>query len=97
MSEPGWFRLRKPDGGEYIMARGNLRVTVLLANPENADSVIKRLRAKGFKPESSLKEIGVVVGTVPEAKLASLSEVDGVTSVEREREIQLPPPESGIL
>ncbi|MDP9178290.1 MAG: hypothetical protein M3O61_11475 [Gemmatimonadota bacterium] len=48
-----------------------------------------------MKVESVLDSIGVVTGEIPESKIASLQKTPGLT-VEREQQVQLPPPDADI-
>jgi hypothetical protein len=79
------------------MAAQNLRrATVLLDEGAPSAAVLKRLRAVGFKVESSLKAIGAVTGTIPSEKAGKLHAVKGVKSVQFEQSFQLAPPDSPI-
>jgi hypothetical protein len=60
------------------------------------DSVVKRLVKAGLNVEQKLKAVGLVSGTIDADKLPDLERVKGVGSVEREREFNLPPPDSDI-
>jgi hypothetical protein len=64
-----------------------ITVTVLVddSHKDNLTGVAKDLKDKGFVLKKSLKEIGVLTGTVPPAALATLSSVRGVSAVEEER------------
>ena len=58
--------------------------------------MLKRLRQAGFRIEQSLEAVGVVTGSVPEEKMASIREIEGVKSIELEQEYQLAPPDSPV-
>jgi hypothetical protein len=62
-------------------------VTVMVddEHKEKLAHVSQSLKGKGFVPRELLHEIGVVTGSVPDVALASLSEVPGVSAVERDR------------
>jgi hypothetical protein len=65
----------------------SINVTVLVdeAHRENLTDLTKRLKDKGFVLKEPLGAIGVLIGSVPAASLASLSTVPGVSAVEEER------------
>lgn len=69
-------------------------VTVSDAALENIQSVADELAAKGLKVDRVLKVTGVITGSCPTTKKASLRSVDGVQSVEEEAEVHLAPPDS---
>jgi hypothetical protein len=77
-------------------AKPRQRATVLLDENVDAAAVLKRLRAAGFKVEQSMESIGVVTGTVPDGKMASIRKITGVKSVELEQDYQLAPPDSPV-
>ncbi len=57
--------------------------------------VVQRAEGAGLQVEQQDEELGFLSGTIDAEKLAGLEEMEGV-AVERERAIQLPPPESDI-
>jgi len=52
---------------------------------DNVAAVARGLKAKGFVLNESLEAIGVLTGSAPATSIASLSGVDGVSSVEENR------------
>jgi hypothetical protein len=56
----------------------------------------ERLRASGLRVERVLETLGTVTGLIPRSKIADIERLDGVSSVEQERTIQLPPPDSPV-
>ena len=58
--------------------------------------VAAALRATGMQVEQVLGDIGMVTGTIDEGAEESVRAVDGVQSVDRSLEFQLPPPDSPI-
>ena len=58
--------------------------------------VVRRLEQEGLEVGSALREIGTVSGSAAAEDIAALRAVDGVASVEAERDIALPPPDAPI-
>lgn len=79
------------------MAEKRKRATILLAQGENSQAVMKRLRAAGFSPDGpALGDIGVVSGSVAADKFEALKKISGVESIEAEGGFQIAPPESEV-
>lgn len=77
-------------------AQVDVVVSVSDGHLDDLDGVVERLRAAGLHVHDTLGGLGTVIGSVPSARLASLSAIDGVDSVERDRSYQLPPPDADI-
>ena len=54
--------------------------------------VVERLKASGMTVEQVMEGLGTVAGRADPASVDALSKVEGVSGVERSREIRLPPP-----
>ncbi len=67
------------------------------ADQADFERVVKNCRRAGLRVTSALDTIGVVTGSIDEAKLDALAAVRGVTAVERERVVRLPDPGGGVL
>lgn len=76
------------------MARIDVSVAIDDAHLAEFDAVLKRAKRAGLKTTRALPEIGIVTGTIDDEKLPALRKVKGIASIETERQIQLPPPES---
>jgi hypothetical protein len=63
---------------------------------DHLDDVVSELRAAGLHVHETLGRLGTVIGSVPSAQLSSLSDIEGVASVEPDREYRLPPPDSDV-
>lgn len=63
---------------------------------ERLDEIAGRLRAHGLRVDQTLTSLGTVTGRIAPSKIVDLEGVDGVASVERERVVQLPPPDSPV-
>ncbi len=75
----------------------NEPVKILVSvEPSQASGVANALRRAGATVEEVLEDIGTISATCGEAAVAGLSSVPGVLSVERQREVKLPPPGSPI-
>ena len=92
-----------PEGSDAVNTNpggdmDKVRVTVSVdeANLEQIDQVVEQLKAAGLEVEQTLSTVGVVTGVVEEEKMAALSEVTGVESVEVDRSYQLAPPDSEV-
>jgi hypothetical protein len=71
-------------------------VSVDPGQPGAVARVANALQALGFQTAEVLDELGTITGSCPEDKLDAIRSVAGVTSVERERGIALPRPDSPI-
>ncbi|KUO22234.1 hypothetical protein [Streptomyces dysideae] len=69
---------------------------VLAVDPDRFADVVEALRRAGLTVTGEQPVLGTLSGTVPEDRLPALEAVDGVEAVDRERTIQLPPPDSPI-
>ncbi|MFF3691687.1 hypothetical protein [Streptomyces sp. NPDC002187] len=69
---------------------------ILAVDPDRFAEVAEALRRAGLTVTSEQPILGALSGTVPEDGIPALEAVDGVESVDRERTIQLPPPDSPI-
>jgi hypothetical protein len=81
-----------PDADPHVP----LAVSVDDAHLDRIEHVAARLRDAGMRVERSLQTIGTITGSAPESKLAALRATEGVAAVERQREYQLPPPDSPV-
>ena len=71
---------------------GRITVTVQDSHLDHIDDVAERLRFAGMQVEEVLAPIGVILGTAPAAKRASIAGVPGVADVAEETSFQLPGP-----
>ena len=70
--------------------------SVIVTVSGEAERVAERLQAAGMTVEQVLGAVGIITGSVDSERRASLAAVPGVVAVERERRIQLPPPDAEI-
>jgi hypothetical protein len=63
---------------------------------ERLDTIADELRSAGMEVGQVMGELGVVTGSVEATKMKRLSAVRGVASVERAREVRVPPPDSPV-
>jgi translation elongation factor EF-1beta len=78
------------------MSKVNL---VILVDDEHVDriaEVVKNLQSAGLHVEQSMEQLGIITGSCDSSKVQALSQVDGVSNVETERQYQIAPPESEI-
>ena len=63
-------------------------IGVLVRVDRAPDGVVSDLAAAGMQVERVMRRLGVVSGTVASERLAGLGAVEGVTAVERDREVR---------
>ena len=75
-----------------------VQVTVSLdeAHIGQINQVADQLRAAGLEVDQVLSTIGIVTGSIEADIMPSLSQVDGVESVEQGRTYKLAPPNSDL-
>jgi hypothetical protein len=78
------------------MAEVNVSVSVADGSMDRFSEVVRRLKDAGLDVEQELEEIGVVTGSIDPEKVESLREIEGVSHVERSREVRIAPPDSDI-
>ncbi|MEU6526547.1 hypothetical protein ABZ892_27865 [Streptomyces sp. NPDC046924] len=69
---------------------------VLAVDPDRFAEVVEALRRAGLTVTGEQPALGTLSGTVAEDRIPALEAVDGVASVDRERTVQLPPPDSPL-
>ncbi|WP_200306405.1 hypothetical protein [Streptomyces adelaidensis] len=69
---------------------------VLAVDPDRFAEVVEALRRAGLTVTGEQPIVGTLSGTVAEERIPALEAIDGVESLDRERTIQLPPPDSPI-
>lgn len=69
---------------------------ILAVDPDRFAEVVEALRHAGLTVTGEQPIVGTLSGSVAEERIPALEAVDGVVSVDRERTIQLPPPDSPI-
>lgn len=69
---------------------------ILAVDPDRFAEVVEALRRAGLTVTGEQPVLGMLSGTVAEDRIPALEAVDGVDSVDRERRIRLPPPDSPI-
>jgi hypothetical protein len=58
--------------------------------------VVERCKAAGLEVEQTLEKIGTLTGSIHPDKIADLSKVAGISSVERSGEYEIAPPDSEV-
>ncbi|MBB0245106.1 hypothetical protein FNQ90_13565 [Streptomyces alkaliphilus] len=69
---------------------------VLAVDPDRFGEVIEALRRAGLTVTGEQPILGTLSGTVAEDRIPALEAIEGVDSVDRERIIRLPPPDSPL-
>jgi hypothetical protein len=74
------------------------KVTISVADDaiDRIDEVVAALKSGGLHVEQVLRPIGVITGTVEGQQVQALGGVSGVSAVEPQRTVQLPPPDSDV-
>jgi hypothetical protein len=71
-------------------------VLIVLDEGANFDEVRAACQVSGLTEIKPLPRLNILTGLFERDNLKALTEIPGVRSVEREREIQLPPPNSRV-
>jgi hypothetical protein len=58
--------------------------------------VLQRSKKVGLHVKDQMKEMGLIIGSIDSSKLDELKRVKGISAVEKDREINLAPPDSDI-
>ncbi|MGW1168040.1 hypothetical protein [Streptomyces sp. NPDC002550] len=69
---------------------------ILAVDPDRFAEVVEALRRAGLTVTTEQPIVGTLSGTVAEDRIPALAALDGVESVDRERTVRLPPPDSPI-
>lgn len=69
---------------------------ILAVDPDRFAEVVDALRQAGLTVTGEQPILGTLSGTVAQDRITALQAVDGVESVDLERIVQLPPPDSPI-
>lgn len=90
--------MRKTSAGPAKQAAQRVQVSLSVedAYRDQFSAVVERATDAGLHVDSALESIGVLTGTIDQAKVAGLRKVKGIAAVEGEREYQLPPPPSRV-
>jgi hypothetical protein len=71
-------------------------VIVTVANPEKIDDVSSASKARGMTHVSILRSLGLIKGFVDTKSIEVIAKIEGVQSVERERQFKVPDPRSPV-
>ena len=71
----------------------DVNVSIAEDHLDQMDEVVRRMERAGLKVDQRLDAIGVVSGSIEAARVGSLESVGGVASVERSRQVGIPPHE----
>ncbi|MBG0850629.1 hypothetical protein I2W78_01840 [Streptomyces spinoverrucosus] len=67
---------------------------ILAVDPDRFAELVETLRRAGLTVTGRQPALGTLSGTAPEDLIPTLEAIDGVDSVDRERTVRLPPPDS---
>ena len=69
---------------------------ILAVDPDRFVEVVEAARGAGLTVTGEQAILGTLSGTIAEDRIPALEAVDGVESVDRDRAVRLPPPDSPI-
>jgi hypothetical protein len=77
---------------------GGMQITVTVRHDYRSDTsrIAEQLTAGGMHVENVLSTLGMITGSLPEGQRAALVGIEGVESVDEDRQVVLPPPDSDI-
>jgi hypothetical protein len=78
------------------MAKVRLSVSVSDTHLKHLGKVAKAAEKAGMKIDQRLESLGVFTGSIDASKRQRLHEIEGVSGVEEERTVGVPPPDSSI-
>ena len=78
------------------MSKVNLSVSVGEKHLHRFEEIVKKIKKAGMKIEQQLDNLGIITGSIDASKVDSLKDVEGVSHVEQQKSIQLPPPDSHV-
>jgi hypothetical protein len=61
---------------------------------KSAPATLAKLKSAGLRDATVLEAVGIVTGRVAPAKVRALAKVAGVSAVEPDEEVHIPPPDS---
>ena len=59
-------------------------------------SVVEQLESVGLQVHRALEMVGTVTGEIEPSRIPAVEQIEGVASVEAEREVQIAPPHSPV-
>ncbi|UNK44264.1 hypothetical protein [Arthrobacter sulfonylureivorans] len=71
-------------------------VTVRHERISDTGRIAEQLAAQGMKIEGVLSTVGVITGSVKAEELMAVRKIDGVESIDEDRSMGLPPPNSDV-
>jgi hypothetical protein len=74
----------------------DIPVLVVVDDDKDLHKVKASCEAHGLTQVRALPRLGMFKGLIDQARLGDLSKIPGVRSVEKEREVKLPPPGSRV-
>jgi hypothetical protein len=77
-------------------SRVPVNVTIHPQQVFRLDGIVESLQKKGFQVRERLKTIGVVTGECDAGDLAALRSVNGVSSIEHDKEASVGPPDAAV-
>ncbi|MGW0705012.1 hypothetical protein ACWD4G_03385 [Streptomyces sp. NPDC002643] len=69
---------------------------ILSVDPDRFADTVEALRRAGLTVTGEQPLLGTLSGTVPEDRIPALTAIPGVLSLDRDRTVRLPPPDSPI-
>ena len=76
--------------------RRHVTVTVAATHSGELDALAGRLAQAGMDVEQVLTVLGIITGSVEDEQLAALRRLAGVSAVEEQTRVALPPPDADV-
>ena len=78
------------------MTKVRLSLSISDSHMDRIDEVAAAATRAGMTVEQRLPDLGVLTGEIDRDKLVRLRQVDGISDVEEERTVRIPPPDSPV-
>jgi hypothetical protein len=78
------------------MTKVRLTLCVSDSHIDKIATIAAAAKQAGMKIEQQLKDLGILTGEIEQNNIDRLRQVDGVSYVEEERTVRIPPPDNPI-
>jgi len=78
------------------MAKVRLSLSVSDSHLKHLGKIAQAAKKAGMVVEQQLDTLGILTGSIDADKVSKLHRIDGVSSVEPERQVGVPPPERPV-
>jgi hypothetical protein len=87
---------KSPDAAGPEARRAGVLVSVDDVHIDRVDEVADELRAAGLDVDQVMGASGMITGSMEPSKVDALKKIRGVSAVELERHVRIPPPDSEV-